>query len=85
MFKVLKFGFSCLVRTETDSFFKSKICLIESEQISLNVWGMLFLRKTSSQGSDVSNFIESDQKVAPYHLVVFYVMTPKSGFLLIGD
>ena len=39
----------------------------------------------NSQGSDISNFIESDQKVAPYHLVVFKVMTPKSDFLLIGD
>ena len=37
-----------------------------------------------SQGSDVSNFTESDQKVAPYQLVVFEVMTPKSHFLLIG-
>ena len=39
----------------------------------------------NSQGSDISNFIESDQKVAPYHLVVFKVMTPKSDFLLIRD
>ena len=37
-----------------------------------------------SQGSDVSNFIGSDQKVAPYQLAVFEVMTPKSDFLLIG-
>ena len=27
--------------------------------------------KRYSRGSDVSNFIGSDQKVAPYHLVVF--------------
>ena len=27
--------------------------------------------KLTSQGSDISNFIESDQKVAPYQLVVF--------------
>ena len=40
--------------------------------------------KHYSGGSDVSNFIGSDQKVAPYHLVVFQVMTPKSDFLLIG-
>ena len=37
-----------------------------------------------SQGSNVSIFIGSDQKVAPYQLVVFQVMTPKSDFLLIG-
>ena len=37
-----------------------------------------------SQGSDVSNFIGSDQKVAPYQLVAVWVMTPKSYFLLIG-
>ena len=37
-----------------------------------------------SQGSDASNFIESDQKVAPYQLVVSWVMTPKIDFLLIG-
>ena len=36
-----------------------------------------------SRGSDISNFIRSDQKVAPY-LVVFQVITPKSDFLLIG-
>ena len=36
-----------------------------------------------SQGSNVSIFIGSDQKVAPYQLV-FQVMTPKSDFLLIG-
>ena len=34
--------------------------------------------------SDVLNFIGSDQKVAPYHLVVVWGMTPKSDFLLIG-
>ena len=37
----------------------------------------------TSQGSDVSNFLGSDQKVAPYQLVVFWVMTLKSDFLLI--
>ena len=37
-----------------------------------------------SQGSDVSNFIRSDQKFAPYQLLVFEVMAPKSDFLLIG-
>ena len=42
------------------------------------------LQSANSQGSDVSNFIGSDQKVAPYHLVVFKIMTPKSDFLLIG-
>ena len=40
--------------------------------------------KQISQGSDVSNFIGSDQKVAPYQLVVSEVMTPKRDFLLIG-
>ena len=39
---------------------------------------------SNSQGSDVSNFIGSDQKVAPYQLVVFEVITPKSESLLIG-
>ena len=39
---------------------------------------------SNSQGSDVSNFIGSDQKVAPYQLVVFEVITPKSDSLLIG-
>ena len=39
---------------------------------------------TISQGSHFSNFIKSDQKVAPYQLVAFWVMTPKSDFLLIG-
>ena len=43
-----------------------------------------FLFNTFSQASDVSNFIGSDQKVAPYQLVGFQVMTPKSYFLLIG-
>ena len=28
-------------------------------------------RISNSQGSDVSNFIGSDQKIAPYHLVLF--------------
>ena len=37
-----------------------------------------------SQGSDVSNFIRSDQKVALYQLVAVCVVTPKSDFLLIG-
>ena len=37
-----------------------------------------------SQGSDISNFMESDQKVAPYLLYVFWVTTAKSDFLLIG-
>ena len=37
-----------------------------------------------SRGSDVSNFIGSDQKVAPYQLVVFQVMARKKDFLLIG-
>ena len=37
----------------------------------------------TSQGSDVSNFLGSDQKVAPYQLVVFWVMTPKIDYLLI--
>ena len=37
-----------------------------------------------SRGSDVSNFIRSDQKVAPYQLVAFWVMTPRSDFSLIG-
>ena len=41
-------------------------------------------RITYSRGSNVPNVIGSDQKVAPYHLVVFEVMTPKSDFLLIG-
>ena len=36
-------------------------------------------------GCDVSNLIGSDQLVAPYYLVVFEVMTPKSDFLLIGN
>lgn len=31
-----------------------------------------------SQGSDISKFIGSDQKIALYHLVVFKVMTPKT-------
>ena len=44
-----------------------------------------FTEICNSQSSDVSNFIESDQKVALYQLVVFWVMTPKSDFLLIGD
>ena len=35
-----------------------------------------------SRGSDISNFIRSDLKVAPY--LVFQVITPKSDFLLIG-
>ena len=35
------------------------------------------------QGSDVSNFIGVDQNVAPYQVIVFWVMTPKSDFLLI--
>ena len=39
--------------------------------------------KGNSRGSDFSNFIGSDQKVAPYHLVVSQVMKPKSDFLLI--
>ena len=30
-----------------------------------------FFRSNISQGSDFSHFIRSDQKVAPYHLVVF--------------
>ena len=38
----------------------------------------------NSQGFDVSNFTGSDQKVAPYQLVFFEVMTPKSDFLIIG-
>ena len=37
-----------------------------------------------SWGSNLSNFIGSDQKVAPYNLVVLYVKTQKSDFLLIG-
>ena len=40
--------------------------------------------KPYSHGSDVSNFIGSDQMVAPYQLVVSQVMAPKSDFLLIG-
>ena len=31
-----------------------------------------------SESSDVSNFIENDQKFAPYHLVVLYRIVPKS-------
>ena len=31
----------------------------------------MYLHFVYSQGSDVSNFIGSDQKVAPYHLAVF--------------
>ena len=45
--------------------------------------GRIFI-DTYSRGSDVLNFIGSDQKVAPYNLVVFKVMTPKNDFLLIG-
>ena len=37
-----------------------------------------------SRSSDISNFIGSDQKVAPHQLVVFYLMTPKSDFWVIG-
>ena len=36
------------------------------------------------RGPDVSNFIGSDQKVAPYHLVVSWAMTPKSYFFVTG-
>ena len=43
-----------------------------------------FYSKYISRRSDVSNFKWSDQKIAPYHLVAFWVMTPKSDFLLIG-
>ena len=39
---------------------------------------------TYSQSSSVSNLIESDQKVAPYHMIAFKLTTPKSDFLLIG-
>ena len=42
------------------------------------------LNSAYSWGSDVSNFIGTDQKVAPYHLVLYWVMTPKIDFLLIG-
>ena len=38
-----------------------------------------------SQDSHVSNFIGSDQKVAPYLLVGFEVMTPKSDFLIVEN
>ena len=41
------------------------------------------VKNTNSQGSDVLNFIESDQKVALYQLVAFWVMKPKTDFLLI--
>ena len=36
-----------------------------------------------SRGSDIWNFIESDQEVASYQLVVSWVIAPKSDFLLI--
>ena len=49
---------------------------------NIKMWA--FLVFLYSQDSDISNFIESDQKVAPYQLVVSWVMTPKNDFLLIG-
>ena len=39
-------------------------------------------RTLFSQGSDVSNFIRSDQNVVPYHFVVFLGNDAKSDFLL---
>ena len=37
----------------------------------LNIFKILVVAKLFSQRSDVSNFIGSDQKFAPYHLVNF--------------
>ena len=52
--------------------------------IKYNIKCLFVTIKAIYWGSHVLNFIGSDQNVAPYHLVVFYVMTPQRDFSLIG-
>ena len=56
-----------------DKYF-GKFCIVHTPNLRFCLF---------SCGSDVSNIIKSDQMVAPYHLFVFYVMTPKIDFFLI--
>ena len=54
------------------------------QTVTTDILAFIVVQVFNSQGSDVWNFIGRDQKIAPYQLVVFEVMTPKSDFLLIS-